>query len=330
MSADPDQQPPVPSGPPGSGVFTLEGRRAPGLYLVAWVLSVMGLALLFVVGPLASSQGGRAVIVIGGGILLLVGLSAACGYQVVERRERPESAYRGPSPLLLFATYLCGVLILLTLPLGAADPADPLGYLAIGTAQALAYAVAVWLFVVRTGALSWRAMGWPTWQGRGLSSLLRAGGIALLVMLPTMMVALLLSGLLSQLLGVEAPNLPPSPRDAPAALAILLTAALVLPIGEELFFRGFAATAWLRDLGPRAALLRSTVFFALVHIASVTSTTFGEGAAQALLLTTVLLPVGYVLGWLFLRWGMAAAIVGHVTYNGVQLLLWLAIGQSTV
>ena len=35
-------------GPPGGRTFSLEGRRAPSLYLFAWLLSVGGLALLFV------------------------------------------------------------------------------------------------------------------------------------------------------------------------------------------------------------------------------------------------------------------------------------------
>jgi hypothetical protein len=35
----------------------------------------------------------------------------------------------------------------------------------------------------------------------------------------------------------------------------------------------------------------------------------------------VLLPVAFVLGWLFLRYGMAGAISGHITYNSLLLLL---------
>jgi membrane protease YdiL (CAAX protease family) len=102
---------------------------------------------------------------------------------------------------------------------------------------------------------------------------------------------------------------------------VTLSAALIIPIGEELFFRGFALTAWLRDLGPRAALIRSSLFFALVHIANITGVDFAEGISQAALQIVVLLPVAFVLGWLFLRYGMAAAIGGHVTYNSLLLML---------
>jgi membrane protease YdiL (CAAX protease family) len=101
-----------------------------------------------------------------------------------------------------------------------------------------------------------------------------------------------------------------------------LTAGLVIPVGEELFFRGFVLTAWLRDLGERGALIRSSLFFALIHVVNISTDTFAEGAAQALLQTAVILPVGFAFGWLFLRYGMAAAIAAHVTYN--SLLLFLA------
>ena len=75
--------------------------------------------------------------------------------------------------------------------------------------------------------------------------------------------------------------------------------------------------------------MRSALFFALVHIANISTTTFGEGAAQAILQTAVILPVGLVLGWLFLRRGMAAAIGGHIAYNGLLLGLALLLGGLT-
>jgi len=132
---------------------------------------------------------------------------------------------------------------------------------------------------------------------------------------------LILGGIVGLLLGVEAPQVLPPSESASDGLFVVLAAALVIPIGEELFFRGFALTAWLRDLGPRAALVRSSLLFALVHIANIGGVGFVEGLSQAVLLFVVLLPVAFVLGWLFLRHGMAAAISGHVTYNSLLLLL---------
>ncbi len=114
----------------------------------------------------------------------------------------------------------------------------------------------------------------------------------------------------------------PAAQSSADALMVALTAALIIPIGEELFFRGFVLTAWLRDLGERTALVRSALFFALIHVVNISTDTFAEGLSQALLQTAVILPVGFVFGWLFLRYGMAAAIAAHITYN--SLLLFLA------
>jgi membrane protease YdiL (CAAX protease family) len=291
------------------------------------VLAVAGVLLVFLVGPLASSGIGRVLLVGAGAVLLTIGLAAGCGYQVVQREDRHPDRYRGPAPLLVFATYFfaLGLLGLAAVSGGMVDPTQPIGFVSIGSLQALGYAVIVWLFVVRTGALSWSSMGWPTWKGRRAREVLGAIGLAVAVMLPTTFVMLILGGLLGLLLGVEAPEVLPTPGSSLEALAIAVAAALIIPAGEELFFRGFALTAWLRDLGPRSALIRSSVFFAIIHIANITTDSFAEGAAQALLQTTVILPVGFVLGWLFLRRGMSGAIAGHVTYNATLLFLSLLV-----
>lgn len=312
-----------PPGPPGSRTFSLEGRPAPALYLLAWLLSVGGLALLFITTQ-AEPSVARSIMVIGALLSIALGLSTAAGYQVVARRDREARWYRGPAPLIVFGI----VIMLSTLASGVlgslADPAQPVGFLAGLLVVFLCYLVSVWLFVVRTGALTWAAMGWPT---EGADRLRRAfGGIGAgaLVMIPATFAALILAGLVATVLGVEAPQVVPTASTSMEALAIALAAALVAPIGEELFFRGFALTAWARDLPERSALLRSAVFFAVVHIANINAATFREGASQALLQVAVILPVGLVLGWLFLRRGIMAAIAGHVTYNGILLLLTLA------
>ncbi len=316
---------PLPQGPPGAGIFSLEGRRAPGLYLVAWILSIGGAALALLIGPMADSDTARFVLVMAGAVMLTLGLSAAAGSQILERRDRRPDRYRGPAPLLVFFIYFF-ILALLGLVLartGLADSDAPLGFLTVGFLQVLGYVVVVWLFAVRTGALTWQHMGWPTWLGRGLGPNLRAIGVAVAAVIPATFVILMVSGVLATILGVEAPDVLPTPQDSVEALAVAAGAALIIPIGEELFFRGFTLTAWLRDLGPRAAIIRSAVFFALVHIVNISTTQFGEGLGQALLQTTAILPLGLLLGWLFVRYGMAAAIAGHVTYNSLLLLLLL-------
>lgn len=312
-----------PPGPPGGRTFSLEGRPAPALYLLAWLLSVGGLALLFITTQ-AEPSFARSLLVIAALLSIALGLSAAAGYQVVARRDREAPWYRGPAPLIVFGI----VIMLSTLASGllgnVLDPTQPAGFLAGLVIVFVCYLVTVWLFVVRSGALTWAEMGWPTAGTDRLRRALQGVGVGALVMIPATFAALILAGLVATVLGVEAPQVVPTASTSAEALAIALAAAIIAPVGEELFFRGFALSAWARDLPERSALLRSAAFFAVVHIANINAETFREGASQALLQIAVILPIGLVLGWLFLRRGIMASIAGHVTYNGILLLLTLA------
>ncbi len=145
--------------------------------------------------------------------------------------------------------------------------------------------------------------------------------MAALVMLPVTFGLLILGGIVGLLLGVDAPQVLPLSEGASDGLFVVLAAALIVPIGEELFFRGFALTAWMRDLGERNALVITSLFFALVHILNISDAPLAEMLGQVVMTVVVILPVGFVFGWLFLRHGMAAAIGGHVTYNSLLLLL---------
>lgn len=317
--------PPPAEGPPGGGIFSLEGRRAPGLYLVAWILSAAGLGLMLLIGPMASDEAPRFLLVVAGAVILTLGLSAAAGSQILDRRDRHPDRYRGPAPLLIFAIYFFTLALvgIVSSSSGLADPDSPPGFLAVGLLQVLGYVIAVWLFVVLSGALSWSQMGWPTWARPGLASALRATGVAIATVLPATFGILVVTGILAMLLDVQAPDILPTARGPIGALAIAGTAAVIVPVGEELFFRGFALTAWLRDLGARNAIIRSAVFFALIHIVNISTDQFTEGLGQAILQTVAILPLGLLLGWLFVRHGMTAAIAGHVTYNASLLFLLL-------
>ena len=50
---------------------------------------------------------------------------------------------------------------------------------------------------------------------------------------------------------------------------------------------------------------------------------------RRLLQVAVILPIGLVLGWLFLRRGIMASIAGHVTYNGILLALLVAVSTGS-
>jgi len=88
------------------------------------------------------------------------------------------------------------------------------------------------------------------------------------------------------------------------AIPMLVTVTLAAPLGEEVFFRGFALPALRKGLGPLAAILISAALFALLHMD----------------------PVGFIglmeIGVLLaaLRWwsgSIWAAIIAHAVNNGV-------------
>ena len=321
---EPEDDLPAPvEGPPGGGIFSLEGRRAPGLYLVAWLLTVGGLAVTFVLGPMASDSSARSILIFVGAIAVTVGLAAGAGAQVLERAARDPERYRGPSPLVVFGVYFFAMsLIGLVLIVGFdVDPEQPFNFLGIGIVQAAGYLLVVWLFALRTEALTWPQMGWPGWRGPSFASVGRGVLAAIGTMLPVTIGLLFVGGIVGLLLGVDAPQVLPLSETPIDGFLVAAAAAVILPVGEELFFRGFALTAWRRDLGDRPALIRSTLFFALVHIANIDTASFVEGLSQTVLTLAVILPVGWVLGWLFIRYGLLAAMAGHVTYNSLLLTL---------
>ena len=143
------------------------------------------------------------------------------------------------------------------------------------------------------------------------------------MMVPTYIVTILVGGAIAALLGAQLPSVLPAPRSPVDALATVVAAVVIAPIGEESFFRGLALSAWWRDLGLRSALLRATLFFAVAHILNVTASNAGDGLRMAVLQFIVILPVGYVLGWLFSQRGILASIAGHMTFNGIAVLLLL-------
>ena len=321
---------PAQGGPAGRATFSIDGRPAPGLYVLGWLLSGIGLGLFVVALQVPSSV--AAFLILAAVLFLTPGLAFAAGYQIVARSSRPESAYRGPSPLVLFALQLIlsTILSVVLIAVGLPDPTKSLvGFAGIAAILLVSYLAVVWLFVVRSGAISWRGMRWPVGLpiGRVLNDA-AYGGLTTLLLWP---VVTGLAALLAVLLGTSTADVVPAPSAPTDILLTILAAAILVPIGEEIFFRGFALTAWLRDGGPRFALIRSTAFFALVHALNINVTLDAAGAfagaKQALLTVVVIAPVGAVLGWLFLRRGLVASIAGHATFNLISVVL-LALSTS--
>jgi membrane protease YdiL (CAAX protease family) len=304
-------------------VFSLEGRAAPGLYLVGWLGSVLGLAVL--VALILSGPGGTSALVLAlvATILLALGLVAAAGAQGMQRRARGD-AYAGPSPLLVFVASLPIALPIAVIALRIAenagiDPAGPLGGVIGQAVLVLGLVVLVRLLVVGTHALSWRDMGirWP--GGPQAVGHLVSGAI---LAVPVILATALLAGVLVNFLHTTPDSPLPGARDTTGVLLNVLAAVVIAPIGEEIFFRGFALTAWERALGPRSALIRSALFFAFVHVLTVGGTSFDDAAAKAFIGFAVRIPVAFALGWISLQRRSIFASIGlHAAFNGILLLI---------
>lgn len=315
--------PPPSGGRPGSRIFSIEGRQAPGLYVAAWFLGFLG-GLLVVLALFAASGAAAVLFLLPGLIALVIAFAAGAGYQLVARATRPPGAYRGPAPLLLLG-FVVALGTLVELPLGASGLLDgrptPTFVLAVLIPFAT-YLLAIYAFVVRGGALAWAAIvrlrPGPAIRRVGDWLVGAAAGIALVVPV------LVWAAILTNLLGTTPDSALPRLTSDVDGLAIVLGAAIVAPLGEELFFRGFAFTAWRTDLGVAAAIRRSAILFAAVHILNVqvdTSETLAAVGGQLLVQFLVILPAGLLLAFMYERRGLAASLGTHMAYNGGLLVL---------
>jgi membrane protease YdiL (CAAX protease family) len=314
---------PNPARPPGASVFSLEGRAAPGLYLVGWLGSVLGLAI-FVADVLSAPGGapGLALLVVST-VLLAVGLVAAAGAQGMQRRAQGQ-AYSGPSPLLVFIASLpvslpVAVILLRFAENLGVDPAGPLGSVIGQAVLVLGLVLLVRLLVVGAGALTWSEMRirWPGGPA-AIANLASGAVLALPVILATAVIAAVLVGVLG-----TTPESPLPVAKDPMGIGLNFLAAVVIaPIGEEIFFRGFSLTAWERSVGRRSALIRAALFFALVHVLTVGGASFSEAAARAFIGFAVRVPVALALGWVFLERRSILAPIGlHATFNALLLII---------
>ena len=327
--ADRSDSPVASSTPPGLTTFTIEGRRAPALFVVGWLASLLGLGLA-IVGLLRGGGLTGAVLFTVGLAVLGLGLIAAAGSQAIERRATAHRPYAGPSPVLVFAAVLpltLVVVIAVGTPLVGlgVDANGPLAAVISLAAIAAVYVVLIRLLVVGTGALGWGAMGVRR-PGRGVVEDLAWGAV---LGVPVLFATGLLASLLARFLPIPPNVLPPAP-DTAGLILNLLAAALIAPIGEEVFFRGFVTTAWARTDGPRVALVRGSLFFAIAHVLTLTGGDAGQALGFAVFAFLARLPVAFTLGWLFLRRGsLYAPIALHVVFNGLQVLALAAAGGVT-
>ena len=322
MTTDDDPIAPAPSPRPGASVFTIEGRAAPGLFIIGWLASILGLALV-VVG--ASAGSGFLAYFAGPGLLSL-GLIAGAGNQAFERRARGD-VYAGPSPILVFGaivavSYFVGAIVgaVIDAAVGAAGlkVSEPVAELIAGLLTAAIFVGLVRLTVVGTGALSWREMGIVRIDRRALADL--AFGASLAV--PVIGITLVLAELLVWIFRVVPTSPLPPTGQLSGLLVQLVAAALIAPIAEEILFRGFAITAWRGAIGPNRAIVRATLLFALAHVIGIHADSFGEAVGLIVVGMGIRVPVAIILGRLFVRRGSLWAPIGlHATYNAALLIL---------
>ncbi|HEX9043472.1 MAG TPA: type II CAAX endopeptidase family protein [Candidatus Limnocylindrales bacterium] len=314
----------TPAGPLGAGTFSLEGRAAPGLYFVGWFGTIVGLGVIGV-ALLSGGQIAAAVLALVGVVLLTVGLFSAAGAQALQRRRLATAPYAGPSPFLVFAatippTIVLGALAVIPLVALGVGPLDasPAALLVSLVVTTVVYVASIRLLVVGPGALSWRDMGLvPSGTSRWRDL---AAGAALAI--PIVILTSILADVLVAILGATPPSVVPLNTGTGGLILNLLSAAVVTPFGEELFFRGFATTAWVRGLGERGGLLRGALFFAVIHVLLIGGSSFDEALRAAIVGFVGRIPVSIALGWIFLRRRSLYASIGlHATFNATLVIL---------
>ena len=294
-------------------------------------------------------------------VVAAAGLAFAAIAQSRQRREDGWQDYVGPSPFLLMAVLLA-VVTGVTLPLArgltaaGVDADSAAGTMLLLLVYLGTYLGLVHLLAVRPGSLSWRDVVRPRhlapapddWASatpemtlggaiatpaRRWSSRIAQGSIgdillALAMLLPVLFASGVLNQALAFVLGLTSRDLSPPVPTSTTGLdpwMTLFAVAVIVPVGEEVFFRGFATNAWGRSLARNSAILRAALFFAFIHILNVSSTEPGLALRMAAFNFGARIPVAIALTWLyFRRRSILATGTLHASYNGlIQLLSML-------
>ena len=305
---------------PGLFRFSLAGRTAPALFLGGWLALIIGLGVA-VVGILARGGPASGPLFFVGLAIATVGLILLGGSQSIERRAAA-LGWIGPSPVLVLGACVTASLTvagaigapLAALGIDLPGPAIDLVGVAI---QAFVFLGIVRLLVIGTGALDQRTLGLEAAPAPAFRELVIGAAWAGPVIVVTVAVAWLAVSLAG-----SAPGSPLPPSGALSGLLLHLVAgALIAPIAEEVVFRGVAVNAWARTAGPRAAIVRSAVLFAIAHVLTIGGDSFGDAARLAAVGAATRLPVGLALAWVYLRRGSLWAPIGlHAVYNGFLIV----------
>jgi len=256
-----------------------------------------------------------------GAVLLFGGLVYTLVRQLRRRRVLPPDRYRGPSIVLLlaFAILLANAA---TLPftedvnaiiLGEGEPTLAAA-IALITSTQVALLLVTWAFVLRPRAI---AFAMPL-LGNGRPRALAVGagwGIVAWIVASALTYAIVL---LLERVGLE-----PDQQAAERVIGFLepwlvvLAVVILAPIAEEVFFRGVAFNAWLRERGRRFAYIGSASLFAAIHVSLVS-------------LVPIFL-LGLALAWVYRRTqSLVAPIAMHATFNAISIAIALLVRYELI
>jgi len=281
----------------------------------------VGLGLIAERAVRAQAQPALTGIAAVGVVMLLVGLVYELIRQLRKRRPLSPDRYRGPAVVLLLAlAFVLGSIVQIPFTADAlALLSDEGGVTLVGsivllTSLQVALVGVTWLFVVRPRAIAFAMPLLGTVRLRALGAGMGWGVLAWIVASAVTFLMVLL---------LERVGVPPVPGPAEQAIdalepwIVVPAIVVVAPIAEELFFRGVAFNAWLRERGRRFAYIGSAALFATIHVSLVS-----------------LLPIfllGLALAWVYRRTGsLLAPIAMHATVNGISVAFAMLIRYGVI
>ena len=315
--------------PVAPGDFAVANTRLPAwpgpvLTIFGFALGAggaVGLALIAERAVRAQAQPALIGIAAVGVVMLLVGLVYELIRQLRKRRALSPDRYRGPAVVLLLAlAFVLGSIVQIPFTADAlALLSDEGGVTLVGsivllTSLQVALVGVALLFVVRPRAIAFAMPLLGTGRLRALGVGMGWGVLAWIVASAvTFLMVLLLER-------VGVPQVPGPAEQAIDALEpwiVVPAIVVVAPIAEELFFRGVAFNAWLRERGRRFAYIGSAALFATIHVSLVS-----------------LLPIfllGLALAWVYRRTGsLLAPIAMHATVNGISVAFAMLIRYGVI
>jgi membrane protease YdiL (CAAX protease family) len=314
--------------PPAPAAPSPDPRRYRLLHLASLALILAGVVLAVTVvrstpgladGEPLIENASRAVGVLAwlllAGLAVLVGLVAHAARSLVVRQDLPPSRYRGPSIVVMLVLAIIAANLVaisaardVAVLLGSGE-LTPLGTLVILTVTQLGLLGSAALFVAAPRALA----GVRLLPERGLW---RSVAIGLGLSVPAWIGAQVIGAVVIRLL--ELVGVRPDVGVAEEALAradpsvLVVALVIVAPVAEEVFFRGVAYNAWLREYGPTRALVGSAVLFGFIH--------------GSVFLFAPIVALGVVLALVYRRTGSLPAVIAlHAGFNGITVALGLAV-----